>query len=364
MKINELINEAAAKGGAKLPAQIELGGTWAASAPNSDAKKAIMRKAKTKFDALKAAHPDKLRFKTVSDANKYMMSMEYPGWPMYSSSNTARGKERSEPVDYSDWKEPEPDDIQITDAGKGRISISVAAQRGPVMAIIRSIAWAAKKAGLEPTGKTGTPVNANFKSNTVLVKASMAEAEKLVAKAKKQKADYNKKKADDAAYNADPEVKKARNKFNYELQKERKEKLYSKYGKEIVDRVKIKPLIEDGDDGYQWALIVDGKVKERGLTQSQAYSAQVTEWNYMLKISKMTPEELKREADAAEGLHAYFLLDRMEKQLKMYLRQINSIAKTVVDSGNAAKSTIKKAKDSADPVQQYKDLMDRLRKKL
>lgn len=78
-----------------------------------------------------------------------------------------------------------------------------------------------------------------------------------------------------------------KSKANYALQKERQKALYDKYGKEVVDSVKIKSVRTDGDDGYQWAVYLNGRKYSSGLTQSQAASTQRSLWNEQTKKNRM-----------------------------------------------------------------------------
>ena len=76
------------------------------------------------------------------------------------------------------------------------------------------------------------------------------------------------------------EESKERNKLNYKYQKAHKEELYKKYGKDIVERVKVRAS-SNADDGYQWMLIVDGRVVGAGMTRYQAEGEQILKWAYL-----------------------------------------------------------------------------------
>jgi hypothetical protein len=74
------------------------------------------------------------------------------------------------------------------------------------------------------------------------------------------------------------ERKKESAKYSREMQKERKDELYSVYGKDVVDAVKIKPMSMEGDDGYQWAMFIDGRRVQSGMTKGQAEGEQRMAW--------------------------------------------------------------------------------------
>lgn len=80
-----------------------------------------------------------------------------------------------------------------------------------------------------------------------------------------------------------PERKKLAAKLSAEDQKIRREKLYAKYGKKVVDSVKIKQI--GGDDGYQWNVLVNGRSIMNGLTQSSARYEQELQWKRLSKES-------------------------------------------------------------------------------
>lgn len=358
----------------KFTAQIYLGHSDDVSnlkdAPSRQAVEAFEKKAKEKFKELKDKHPTKLRFATIPEANEYMKTMELD-WPLSvwrihgNHSKTKKAK-----VDWSGWVEPAAetaDDIQITDLGDGRVMISVKAKTGPLLSIINStafIASRAKKKLQNSLGKTITTVS-TFRSNKLIITATKDEAEQYLAKAKKDHKEWDDRKAQRTADKNDPVKKKEANKFNYEMQKRRKQELYDRYGKDIVERVKIKSLTHiDGDDGYQWSLWVDGRRQQSGMTYDQALGEQRMMWSYLLKVSKMTPEELKKEADIARGWQAFFMLQRLEVELDSYLHQMNKSAKKFVDAANQTKSAIRKAAGAKDPAEEMEALIAKLRKRM
>lgn len=381
MKIRELLSEAAAK--PKMQYEIVLLRWYpddehknaVRKVPyNKHSEEALKKSAQTKFKALQKEHPTHFDFATSKEATDYMMSMEYPGYPMAVAKINGgyTNKYRVEPIEHYDVAEPGADDIKITERD-GKLLVSVETTAGPTIGIIRSLAYAAWKAKLPIFNKSGKKldidtIGPSFKSNGLVIDGPREKVEQLLTKVKSQHDKDNKNREARKAQKEDPEYKKAQNKANYERQKERKDELHKAYGKHIVDRVKIKSLISDGDDGYQWSLWVDGRRNMSGMTKYQAEGEQRMMWSYLAKLEKMTPEERQKEADTAAGLRAYFLLDRLEKDLQVYLHDVKRHAKKTVDDHDAAekmaKGAVKKAKDSSDPVKVTQDLIAKLRKKV
>lgn len=79
------------------------------------------------------------------------------------------------------------------------------------------------------------------------------------------------------------EEPKDRNKVNYQDQKDRKQKLYDEYGKDVVDSVKIKPMLSDGDDGNHWAVLVNNHIVYRGLSRREADGEQYAQWDKLVR---------------------------------------------------------------------------------
>lgn len=120
-----------------------------------------------------------------------------------------------------------------------------------------------------------------FKSNGLLLDGQKDDIIELL----KQAIDYHVKqnKADIAYQAGATERKKAASKFNSEKTKERKAALEKKYGKNVIDRVKIRQI--GGDDGYQWNVIVDGKSVMNGLTKRSAEFEREQQWKRLAKIN-------------------------------------------------------------------------------
>ena len=128
----------------------------------------------------------------------------------------------------------------------------------------------------------------NFKPTGLVFRFSKAatnpqQAEQAVKQLLDAKvAKYAKKKTKQDAYRAKaPERKKEAAKFSAAEQKKRLEGLYARYGKDVVERVKIRQI--GGDDGYQYNVIVDGRSIMNGLTRSQAEGYRVRIWARLAK---------------------------------------------------------------------------------
>lgn len=370
MKIYELL-EAVVK--PKFTAQIFFGHSFdltnISKAPSKEAVKDAEKKAKAKFNELKAAHQDKLKFATPAEATEYMKSMELD-WPLdvwRIHGNHVKTKKAT--ANWDGWEQPAEltyDDVQLTDLGDGKVKVHVATKTGPALKLVYSLVSTAMSKKYKVYNQLGHPVKNiyTFKSNAATIVAPIDALKKWLDRSKEEHIHYDKMEVERVRIKNDPEEKKARNKLNYEIQKDRKEELYKTYGKNIVDRVKIRSMSHEGDDGYQWAMFVDGQRVMSGMTRDQAAGEQRMRWAYLLKVSKMSPEELQREADIAAGWKAYFMLQRLETQLNSYLGQVNRNAKGYVDADTKAKSAIGKASGKVDPAEEMEKLIAKLRKKV
>lgn len=177
------------------------------------------------------------------------------------------------------------DDIKIEDLGDNKYKVSVAATGGPLVAVLKSIVFGVKS-NLKMTSKSGGKIDPfNFKGNGIILQGDKDVIMKLIA----SKIVSNKTKTAEKLKHAETAPQRAaeKSKANYALQKERQKALYDKYGKEVVDSVKIKSVRTDGDDGYQWAVYLNGRKYSSGLTQSQAASTQRSLWNEQTKKNRM-----------------------------------------------------------------------------
>lgn len=370
MKLIQLF-EAAAK--PTFKAQIFFGHSFDLTnidkAPSKEAVKAAEKKAKAKFNELKAAHPSKLKFTTPQEAVEYMKDMDLD-WPMdVWRIHGNHFKTKKATADWSGWEQPVEltyDDVQLTDLGDGKVKIHVATKTGPALKLVYSVVSTAIAKKYKAYNQLGHLIKNiyTFKSNAATIVAPIEVLKKWLDEAKEEHVYYDEMRVERDRIKNDPEEKKARNKLNYERQKERKEALYKEFGKSIIDRVKIRSMSHEGDDGYQWALFVDGYRKYSGMTRSQAEGEQLMMWRYLLRLSKMSPEELKKEAELADGIRAYFMMQRLESNLDSYLGKVNQNAKTYVDSKNATKSAINKATGKVDPAKEMEQLIAKLRKKV
>lgn len=161
-----------------------------------------------------------------------------------------------------------------------------------------------------------------------------------------------------------PRRRKEAAKYYSERRKKELEELKQKYGADIVERVKVKSMSHEGDDGYQWAMFVDGRRVRSGMKQAEARAAQRSQWSYLKRLKEMTPEERLREINAARGLQAYFMLQAMEDDVDLHLAVIKQHAKELVDANDLATDTIENAKVNDEQARKiYNDLIAKLRKK-
>jgi len=310
----------------------------------------LEKQARAKFKKMVEDHPDGLRFKTYDEAKEYMAKMELPNWAVRIELNSReRGISRKTAIEAGEVKDDTIDDIAIKEVGEGKYEVSTRATSGAPVSVLQYLVSVAREAKLEVTSKTGIVLKymGDFKGRALIVKGSKEAVELALAKAKKSYTKEADGKAARKAQKEDPEYKKAVNKANYEYQKEQKAKLDAEYGADIVKRVKVKSIRADGDDGYQWGLFVDGQVKKRGMTKYQAEGERRMMMAYLKKIAKMTPEELKKEAEVAEGMRLYFMLDYLLKNKEIYLAQ----------------AAINKASNSAKAETEYNALIKRLQSK-
>lgn len=202
-------------------------------------------------------------------------------------------------------------DFTITPVDDGKFQIKASATSGPQVQAIRSFAFftighkfldsgedqRGESEEIEPynqykltsyaykdkietftlSGKSiskGRPSLSSFKASGVLATGELEDIKSLLAAAVKYTNDdlAERQRAKELA----PERRKEKAQAYAKKRKVEVDKRNAKYGKDVVDRVKIKQV--GGDDGYSWAVIVDGRVKWNGLTQRQAQSYQEKEW--------------------------------------------------------------------------------------
>lgn len=363
MKVHELFES----GGLELwtrsghfVARIRLGSYYDYSV-DRDSLALAKKDAQAKLNKAVKDHKDGLRFTTVEEAEKEAkaLGINYPLLIQVYDPKTKKYKKSIElktKVDFSSFKKQSFDDLKIEKVGD-KFKVSIEFARGEPLEALKSLMYLLaknKKCKLfslsnEELDKKGYFYN--YKGRGFFVKGITEEELKDAIKQSSDKSQKEKQKREEhkALVNS-KEYKQAKNKENYEYQKAAKNELYAKYGKDIVDRVKIKSMSSEGDDGYQWAMFVDGKRIQSGMTQYQARGEQRIYWRYLLKLSKMTPEELQKEKDANDGVRAYFLMQALEKQLPIYLKQISSNSKMALS-----------AKEKAE--KEYKDLIKRLNSK-
>lgn len=201
----------------------------------------------------------------------------------------------------------------ITELGDGKFQIKASATAGPQIRVIRSIAFfepsdiwmddgvedlgiAAKldaygvfmrvaktyKGKIKTFTLSGNPIKGSvrydsFKASGVVAQGNLEDIKGLLAATVKYTNDdiAELQRAKELA----PERRKEKAHAYAKKRKVEVDKRNTKYGKDVVDRVKIKQV--GGDDGYSWAVIVDGRVKWNGLTQRQAQSYQEKEWKQL-----------------------------------------------------------------------------------
>jgi hypothetical protein len=354
---------------------------------DQSAVKDAYERAKAKFMELRKAHPTQLRFKNTEDAEKYMKTMEYPGWTLivqwarldYARKNNQAQYTYTQDLYYKKTRKVKALDLKKqefkpkneasainVEMDGDKVKLSIDTKVGPLMSLfIETIYYIARKTkfkyvnvkGVEPDIYRSRPQKIWFKTSDI-------ETIKGLISKKREKNREMEKDDHERLQNALADRKTA-NKASAELQKQRKEELYKRYGKEIVDRVKIKPMSHEGDDGYQWALFVDGRRKKSGLTQYRAQGEQRMMWDWLLKWSKMTPEEQLDHISAVRGMEAYFAYQAMERsvdsQLPQYLDAIKKNAKKFVDAKQATKDAIETSKVSdAQAKKIFNDLMNKL----
>lgn len=162
------------------------------------------------------------------------------------------------------------DDVKVEDQANGWTKISVAAESGPLISLVRSLAFdmASKPRSYEVKTKSGGKINIfKFKANGFYVKAKDTAA--MMEQIAKTLRRHNKSQVSQAKWKAEaPERKKESQKFYAKSAKANKERIAKEYGEGTANRVKIKQI--GGDDGYQWNVIVDGHSVMNGLTRQQA----------------------------------------------------------------------------------------------
>ncbi len=162
------------------------------------------------------------------------------------------------------------DDIKVEDASNGWTKISVEADAGPLISLVRSLAFdlASKPKSYEVKSKSGGKINIfKFKANGFYVKAK--DKSVMMDQVAKTLRRHNKSQISQAKWKAEaPERKKASQQFYAKTAKTNKERIAKEYGEGTANRVKIKQI--GGDDGYQWNVIVDGHSVMNGLTKREA----------------------------------------------------------------------------------------------
>lgn len=234
---------------------------------------------------------------------------------------------------------------KVQEIGSGAFKISVDATKGPALTPMLAIAYALKEKGAEIKSKSGLPIKfSTFKSNTVIAKnIDVNTINSIIDEKVQEHIGYHAERKE----RAKPENVAARNKeYRKSVQstvKARADELNSKWGEDTVKRVKVKSMSHMGDDGYQWALFVDGRQVKNGLTKSQAASEQKAAWNWLKKV-KEDPEQAQREIEAGKGIAAYFEYERMRKEIQHYLSDVSMRAKKAASADEIAKDAINKAK--------------------
>jgi hypothetical protein len=354
------------------------------------AVKEAYEKAKAKFLEIRAAHPTQLRFKTSVEATKYMKTMEYPGWTLvvqYARLNWGSGGYKyTQDLEYKTPRKvktldlpkqefkPKHDENAINvemDGDKVKLSIDV--KVGPLMSAFITTAYnVGEKMKAKILNVKGRELDYSdlYRSRPQKVWVTTTDLDRVKAIVAKKHTDrVEDEKADhDKLQNALTDRKET-SKWRADDQKQRKAKLHAQYGKEIVDRVKIKPMSMEGDDGYQWALFVDGRRKKSGMTKYQAEGEQRIMWRWLKEYEDMTPEQRLQHAQELEGIRLYFMMDAIEKsigaQLPQYLNAIKKNAKDFVDAKQATKDAIETSKVSdAQAKSIFNDLMKRMGDKL
>ena len=191
--------------------------------------------------------------------------------------------------------------FKIEELGPKRFVVKANATSGPIIGVVRSIAYAEPSDDKEldyydddvSYGRWNKGVNKlpkstktsllgrkltnymNFKSNGFIISGlSREELEQLI----KLGVDYhNESNAEqEADKKAREAAKPAMNKARAEERKAINDERNATYGKKIVDRVKIRK--HGGDDQYSWAVFLDGRMRLSGLSLSSAKHEQTREW--------------------------------------------------------------------------------------
>ena len=146
------------------------------------------------------------------------------------------------------------------------VKISTKASSGPSVSKIKSIMYTASADGYETKSKSGGTIKpANFKANGLLVRTTIEKAKALLQKSDKQDAEE----AERIKANKESRVanKAASAKNDREAKKAMTAKYDELYGKGTWNRVTAKQ--EGGDDGYSYAVRVDGRKRVGGLHKSE-----------------------------------------------------------------------------------------------
>jgi hypothetical protein len=181
-------------------------------------------------------------------------------------------------------------DVKVSDAGGGKLLVSVTPTAGPLINFMRSLVFnLQRKKGYVVAMKSGIelPRWDKFKANAfqVVKYPSKDELKAIIATSVKAHNNSITKEKQAIARANSPEQKKKDAEFRSQQTKSRKEKLEQEYGKGTWDRVKIRQV--GGDDGYQWTLFVDGQERMNGMTKSSAESAQENAADEIAKKEKL-----------------------------------------------------------------------------
>lgn len=161
-------------------------------------------------------------------------------------------------------------DVKVTDMGDGKFKVAVAPTSGPLVLLIKNIIYAlpSEERG-SITSKAGLKIGdmSSFKANGFIMAASKAAVEKAVANGVKKFNDNEQEK--NKRKEEAPARKAAMAKSGAAARKISASGDAEKYGKGTLDRIKFKQV--GGDDGYCYALFIDGrKTGYTGMTKSEA----------------------------------------------------------------------------------------------
>lgn len=174
-------------------------------------------------------------------------------------------------------------DLIVQQMPDGWWKVSVAATAGPLIHLIRTLAYSAPTQVRTKSG-TKLPNYGAFKANGILMKAASRDVlDARIEKAIRKHNSYVK--SETRHKERAPERKAAAAKYSADQAKQRRAEQEAKYGKGTAQRVTYRQ--EGGDDGYQYVVRVDGRAKWDGLTQSQAMHYAEQERNEIAKREKL-----------------------------------------------------------------------------